>query len=326
MANLDTLELTINGNATSASTGIDSVIRSLSDLSVQITKSYSDLVKLNSIMIQLKRNSSFTFPTIPKIPGFPTGGKRYKPVGTPITPDKVMEYLNAPKKELLGQKVQEMAGEFGTNAVLGTLNKKELAEGALQIRSVTDQIEKLNKEEEKNAGVMNKLKAGFGNMASGFTGMWSKVKRIATTMLIRSAIRGLIKSVKEGITNVREWAKVNNHEFYTSMDSLKSKTTEMKNALGASLTPTIQALIPVIRSLCNVVIEAANWINQLISLLTGKSYWIKATEGVDGYTDSVNSAGSAAKDWLATFDELNVMTSSSGGGSGSTGTEYSDMF
>ena len=48
MANLETLELTINGSATSASEGIDKLIHSLSALSDAITKPFSDLSDFNA--------------------------------------------------------------------------------------------------------------------------------------------------------------------------------------------------------------------------------------------------------------------------------------
>lgn len=384
MANLETLELTINGNAESAKSGIDSLVTSLSSLSRAVGKSVGGLMRLNDQLKELKKYGSLKLPNLSAATGAMKAVKTVRKDLSQIIPEFRKEYAagktisswrygpTAPvnlknnlgfqegyqtdaermaknpqwyedpekQRENAMRNLKENGGVASwakdtAKAVSDSnremsLSYKEVANGAKESAESTNEykeaVEGTEKTSEESVSVFQKLKDGFKNMTSGLSSMFSKIKRIATTMLIRSAIRNLIKDIKEGITNVREWAKVNNHEFYTSMDSLKSKTTEMKNALGASLTPTIQALIPVIRSLCNVVIEAANWINQLISLLTGKSYWIKATEGVDGYTDSVNSAGSAAKDWLATFDELNVMTSSSGGGGSSSNTDYSNMF
>ena len=50
MANLETLELTINGSATSASEGISQLITSLSSLSDALTKPYSDLRDFNAAL------------------------------------------------------------------------------------------------------------------------------------------------------------------------------------------------------------------------------------------------------------------------------------
>ena len=50
MANLETLELTINGSAEKAGQGIDSLISRLSSLSNAITKPYSDLRDFNSAL------------------------------------------------------------------------------------------------------------------------------------------------------------------------------------------------------------------------------------------------------------------------------------
>lgn len=212
----------------------------------------------------------------------------------------------------------------------GTLSNKQLAIGAKQVQDLDAKIEKLENTTEEagdsTKSALSKLKEGFKDLTGGLSKFFSRIKRIATTMLIRSAIRGLIKSVKEGIVNVREWAKINNHEFYASMDGLKKKTNELKNALGAALVPLLQALIPVMKSLVSTIIDAGNWFNQFISLLSGKNTWIRATQDVEGYTDSINEAGKAANSWLGTFDELNVMSSNTGTSNNNNTPDYSDMF
>ena len=228
--------------------------------------------------------------------------------------------------DLMKTKLHEMTNAYLQEAQAGNLNKQQMAERAMQIRDYASKIAKLEQAQEETTSSLGKLKAGFKSFTSGLTGIFSKIKRIATTMLIRSAIRNLIKDIKEGITNVREWAKVNNHEFYKSMDGLKQKTTQLKNALGASFAPLIQALIPVLKSLSNAIIEVANWFNQLISLLTGKSTWIQAQEDIEGYTDDVENANKATKEWLASFDELNVMSKASGGSGGGNQPDYENMF
>lgn len=339
MANLETLELTISANAQSAKGGIDQLITSLGKLSEAITEPFNKLTALNGQLYKLKQYAgTLNVPNVAQSSGASGAvaaakGSRTTANGTPVSTETALATLNAPKTELAMKKLQGMTAAYVNNARAGKLSSQQMVEQALRIKNATEQYEKLEKAttetstaSEESTSTLAKLKEGFTSATEGIEKAYSRIKRIATTMLIRSAIRGLIKSIKEGITNVREWARVNNHEFFQSMDSLKQKTNEMKNALGASFAPMISALIPLVKSLCNVIIEAANWLNQLISLLTGKSSWIKATNDVEGYEDAVNGAGSAAKSWLATFDELNVMTSSGGGGGGGNNVDYSDMF
>jgi hypothetical protein len=248
---------------------------------------------------------------------------------------EAMSLLNSSDKVgLMTQKLQGMVAAYVQDAKAGKLSQQEMLQRAIQIKDYTAKLEKLKgateeaaKSTKEEASTLGKLKEGFSQALKGITGFFSKVKRIATTMLIRSAIRGLIKSVKEGINNLYEWSKLNNGEFAKSMDTLKSKTQELKNSLGASIAPVIQAIIPVLTNLANAAIEAFNWVNQLISLLSGKSSWTRAKEGADSFTDSAKKASGAAKEWLASFDELNVMNNSSGGSAAAdTASEYADMF
>ena len=66
MANLETLELTISGNAESASQGLSSLIGSLSALSRQVGKSVGGLLRLNKELEKLKGFSNIKFSGIEK--------------------------------------------------------------------------------------------------------------------------------------------------------------------------------------------------------------------------------------------------------------------
>lgn len=332
MANLETLELTISGNAASAKSGIDSLITSLTSLGTVVSTAATNMARLN---LQLSRMQTLS-KKMPNI-GNMTGGKGAAGAakGPVLNTKQALDYINNSKKsELTFDKAQGATAEFVTKAGNGQMTQKQLASEALSIRKTTEQYEKLKEAEEAaenpvkdNVSTFAKLKQSFSNVTKGASDFFGKVKRIATTMLIRSAIRGLIKDMKEGVSNLYEWSKLNNGEFAQSLDTLKSKSQQLKNSIGASIAPVISAAIPVLNSLANAAISAFNWVNQLISLLTGKSYWTKATEQVNDYSDAVSNAGGSASDWIASFDELNVMTSSSGGGSASdTSSQYEDMF
>ena len=67
MANLETLELTISGNAESASQGLSSLIGSLSALSRQVGKSVGGLLRLNKELEKLKGFSNIKFSGIEKV-------------------------------------------------------------------------------------------------------------------------------------------------------------------------------------------------------------------------------------------------------------------
>ena len=359
MANLETLELTINGSATSASQGIDKLITSLSSLSEAIVKPYSDLVDFNTALKKMRDLcNSIKMPNLAKV----TGAARVVSSSKKST-EEILAWQRSRANERTfsngmgfgkGYQTESERREKNPQWYLSTEERKagilarnealkvqEAKQAANAIKQETKAIQESTKASEANKEVvqetveenkntistLGKLKQGFNNLTSGFSGMFGKIKRIATTMLIRSAIRGLIKDIKEGRENLYQWSKLNNGEYAKSIDTLKSKSLQLKNTIGATIAPLVQAAIPVLKQLTDIAIDAFNWVNQLFSLLTGQSYWTKAAEGAGEFEDATKGAGNAAKDWLASWDELNVMNSAGGSGSAnSTATDYSDMF
>lgn len=319
MANLETLEITINASATSASTGINDLSTSLGNLATAIQAPLNLLRQLNSQLQILRGFGGMNMPNVGNMTGGNNATARYRQAGTPISQQQALQLLNRTTSttQLLTQRVHGMANAFVNNAVAGNLNNQQLAQGALQIRNLTNQIPTTGQA----------LTRGFSRMSEGATQFFGKIKRIATSMLIRSAIRALIKDIKEGYNNFQEWAKTNNSEFTAAIDSMKAKSSELKNSMGAAIAPMIQAAIPVFISLANAAITAFNAVNQLLALLSGKGSWTKATQGASDFTEAAKGAGGAAQQWLAKFDELNVMNQSGGGGGGgSSDIDYSDMF
>ena len=338
MANLETLELTVSGSSTQATQGIEQLTRSLSALSVALSATHTMLRKVNTELRTLKDFSGVKLPTMDTIVAKASTAAKTAATASPVKAlkeslgaDRSAEasqmITSASKIELLTKKAEAMANSFYDNAKAGKLNDKQMADTAVSIRNVTEQVQRLIEKENSTPSAAQKLKEGFEGATKGAHKFFSRIKRIATTMLIRSAIRGLIKSVKEGMNNLYEWSKLNNGAFAKSLDTIHAKTAQLKNSIGASLAPLIQALVPVINTLANAAITAFNNVNQLIALLTGQGYWTKAAEGANDYATAAGGAAKAAQEWLASFDELNVMNSSGGGGGGGGAAgQFDDMF
>ena len=290
MANLETLELTINGSAEQAKTGIDGLISRLSALSDAITKPYSDLRDFNAA---LRETASLTkrinLTNIGKRMGASAvkgaGEAATKPAWKPPTAqeiaesEKINEKLRGtalPGEAFLAQ--QAVSKRLIQERMAATAAKRaafEAKQRATAEAKVAEEVQKTTEATKEQGSGLAKVKEGFKSMTSGVAGFFSKVKRIATTMLIRAAIRGLIRDVKEGINNFYEWSKLNNGEFAKSFDTIKAKGQELKNSIGAAIAPVIAAAIPVVQALANAAINAFNWVNQLIALLSGKNYWTR---------------------------------------------------
>lgn len=189
-------------------------------------------------------------------------------------------------------------------------------------------------------GVRDALKA-IGTAAgsvrrahSAVAGLFRSMKNIAVNRLFRAAIRAVTQALHEGIANVEAYSRAVGTSFYRAMDTAKSATLKMKNSLGAALAPAIQMLIPLLQTLVNWVITAANVVNQFFAILSGATSWTRATDAAAGSLDKVASsaggAGGAIQNLLADWDELNIIQSSGGGGGGggggALGLDYENMF
>lgn len=188
-------------------------------------------------------------------------------------------------------------------------------------------------------------KQGFGRLTEGIRSSMTAVNsflksigRIALYRAIRSAIKEVTASIKEGIENLYRWSRLNDGEFANSMNRLATESLHVKNALGAALAPVINAMVPIVERLAHAFINVVNAINQFFSALAGATTWTKALHTPITYAQAAGSgfdkAKKKAKEYKATilgFDEINRLNdntdSNSGSGSGS-GTElpYGSMF
>lgn len=180
-------------------------------------------------------------------------------------------------------------------------------------------------------------KISLSNTALG--GLINSVKRVAFYRLIRAGIRMVTDGVKTGIDNLYQWSAAMNGSFAQSMDVGASASLQFKNSIGAMLGPAIEAVIPLLVQLANVAIQAANAINQFVSVLFGRATWTRAKEvsvsagkALGGAGKKAKEADDAIKGLLADWDELNIIQQESsksgdgGSGGGSGGVSAGDMF
>ena len=300
MANLETLELTISGSSTQATQGIDLLTQSLSALNVGLAATFTMLQKVNDQLKTLKSFSNLKLPSMSDVAtaarggGRSSGGGKLAPysMGGDRSNEAIHMFKDASTTELLTTKVEGMANAFVANAKAGKLSEVQMANTALSIQKVVGQINKLEGRTDDAPSMAKKLKTGFEEATKGADKFFKRIGRIATTMLIRSAIRGLIKSVKEGVSNLYEWSNAVGGKFAKSMDTARGAVATLKNSIGAALAPVISSLIPLFNAVTHAVIGAFNAINQFIALLSGQSSWTKAVEQAGDATDGLaNSAG-----------------------------------
>lgn len=129
------------------------------------------------------------------------------------------------------------------------------------------------------------------------------------------------RAIIEGFKNLALYSD----EVNASISMLKGSFETLKNSSAAALSPLLNAIAPALNAIIQLCIRATNAINQFLSAIFGKGYWIKAKDQVVDYADSIKKAGKEAKNGIRQFDELKLISTDSGGGGGAD-SNAGDMF
>ena len=138
------------------------------------------------------------------------------------------------------------------------------------------------------------------------------VGKVTKMMILRTAIRSMMKAVKEGIDNLYEWSKLHDKTFAKAMDTGATNVLYMKNSLATALAPAIIAIMPLITRLADAVNWVSNAVAQFIAIVTGQDSWIRAKRAEAEYTTGIKETNKAIKELLADWDELNIIQSETG--------------
>lgn len=164
---------------------------------------------------------------------------------------------------------------------------------------------------------------GSQSLFDKFTNMLDRIIRYrAITFVLNQITDGL----KEGINNLYQYSKIVGTNFAVSMDNAATSLQYLRNSLGASVAPIINAVIPYFDALTDKIVEGINWLNQLIAKLSGASTWTKAIRQQKEYAEAADETAAANRRALASFDELNVVGSGSLLGTSLNTPDYSGMF
>ena len=166
--------------------------------------------------------------------------------------------------------------------------------------------------------------------ASGLSKFVSSIGRIAFYRAIRSAIRYVTDSFKQGLDAAYNWSKQQggaNARLAAAMDNLSAASGRMKLQLGAAFGGLITAIEPILIRIINLVTAAADAITRFFAVLNGGGYYKKAVGSLNDLGSAAGGAGKQVKGLLASWDELNVIgKESGGGGGGSNSTDYSGLY
>ena len=320
---IDDLQIEIQGSAENAASEIERTATSLGVLKRSITNGL--LKKLSSLSSALSD------------------------IKAPITVNVSVKGMDAIKDAVssatknLPQNAATIAPLVDGSAVASEMGKikastEQAAGGFTTITSEATRAKQELKSAGNAAGEAGKKLKEVGTSAkqgaSGLSKFVSSLKRILMYRVVRSILSNIAKAAKEGIQNLVQYSAaiggIDASRANATMSQFASIGMQVKNTIGAAVMPVLNALMPVIQTLANWFIIAANAVNQFFAAISGASTWTKAKEYAVDYAEGLDKASGSAKKlkgMLAGFDELNVIQSKTGGGGGGAGgLDYGDMF
>ena len=175
--------------------------------------------------------------------------------------------------------------------------------------------EKLAKEEEKMAMQAYKTSASVNKTASAFGKLMRSLGRIAFYRAIRTAIKNVSAAIREGLTNLYTYSQEVGTAFAPAVDNLRQHVMLLKNAFATALRPVIEALIPVIIRFVDALAKAADFVAQVLSVLTGNvDANGRYTKAVLGDLQQSNKEAKELRRTLLGFDEINRLDGDTGSG------------
>ena len=160
------------------------------------------------------------------------------------------------------------------------------------------------------------FKESIGISDDTFKGLRKKIGsaiRLFGFMLLRSAFTQFFEFIKAGFDNLVLYSREFGTEFHKSVNLLYSDLKWIGNSFMTAFEPILNYVTPVLDSLIEKLVDAANALAQFFSALTGKSTYTKAIKLNEDYAQSLEDAASAANNLTTGIDELNILNESSGG-------------
>lgn len=168
---------------------------------------------------------------------------------------------------------------------------------------------------EDNARAKNELSSNSKKAANAMSKLMKSLGRIAVYRAIRTAIKNVSAAVREGLTNLYAYSQEVGTAFAPAVDSLRQHIMLLKNAFATALRPVIEALIPVIIRFVDALAKAADFVAQVLSVLTGNvDANGRYTKAVLGDLQQSNKEAKELRRTLLGFDEINRLDGDTGSG------------
>ena len=176
---------------------------------------------------------------------------------------------------------------------------------------------------------LRNLHKSSANASKGLGALLHTIGRLAKMMVLRQAIRAIMKALSEGLKNAYMFNSAVGGQMSQALDQLKSASVQATGAIGSAFGELLANVSPVLISILNLVSRVADALAQLFAVLGGRSQYTKAIASSEKWAKATQSGSKAAKEWknqLLGFDEINRLEAPSDSGSGSGTPAYNGAF
>lgn len=163
----------------------------------------------------------------------------------------------------------------------------------------------------------------------GLGGLLHTIGRLAKMMVLRQAIRAVMKALSEGLKNAYMFNSMVGGQMSQALDQLKSASVQATGAIGSAFGELLANVSPILISILNLVSRVADALAQLFAVLGGRSQYTKAVASSEKWAKATQSGAKAAKEWrnqLLGFDEINRLEAPSDTGGGGGTSPYDGAF
>lgn len=174
------------------------------------------------------------------------------------------------------------------------------------LRSMREQA-KYQKEMARRQKELRKTLASFGG---GFKNLLKSFGRIAFYRLVRSIIKTITDSIRQGIGMAYSFSSENGGQFSKSMDNLTTSVNYLRSSLGSLISNVLIALEPLLTDLINGSVDFINNLSQAFAYMANQDTWLKAIRVESEYSDVATGVAAANKKLKQSFlgiDEINVL-------------------
>lgn len=178
----------------------------------------------------------------------------------------------------------------------------------------------LTREITNASGASERMELAAKNVSDSMNTFSKRVSGLFKRVLVFSLITRALQSL-------RAWLG----KTIMQNEEARAAVARLKAALLTLAQPILQVVIPVFVKLVDILTQVVTAIAKFFGMLSGKSWGaqVAAAKGLNAEKEAIEGVGSAAEDAsksMASFDEINQITSNqaSGGGGGASGSSGTD--